>query len=303
MQAHHFHHHLIGIGGSIERACARRMIAAHFARQQFIAGGLALCVELAGALLFLVGNACAHRSRGHEDRWQVPETQRPHEEPRNDLVADAQQRHAIVHRVAESDRRRERDRIAAEERELHAGLALSDTVAHGRGPAGHLHRRTDFACPDLHPLGIAIIGLMRRQHVVVGGHDAQIGPSRSADGFLILFRPGKGMGEVGARQGAAIDLPLALPIHQVEIVGPAVPGILDHALGNAMNSIVERFIRHASSPRPVLQERWQHSVPNCPPHRFLALCLCLPTIGGWHRSIPTAPRSRHAAQTRSGRPR
>ena len=103
--------------------------------------------------------------------------------------------------------------------------------------------------------------------------------------------------------GAAIMMPVAFAVHEVEIIRAALARILDHPLGDAMNSIVEWLSRHASSPRPVLQERWQHLVPNCPPHRFLALCLRLPTIGGWHRSIPTAPRSRRAAQTRSGRPR
>ena len=57
VQAHHFHHHLVGIGGAVEGAGARAMIAGALALQQLLAPNLALGIELADALLLLVGEA------------------------------------------------------------------------------------------------------------------------------------------------------------------------------------------------------------------------------------------------------
>ena len=67
-----------------------------------------------------------------------------------------------------------RDRVAREERQLHARLALRDAVAHRRHAARDLRRRRPRArAASLDQLGEALIGLMRRQHVVVGGDDAR----------------------------------------------------------------------------------------------------------------------------------
>ena len=76
------------------------MVAAHLARQQFLTGRLALGIELADALLFLVGNAGPHGAGGHEDSGEMAKAQRAHQQPRHDLVANAQQRDAIVHGMA-----------------------------------------------------------------------------------------------------------------------------------------------------------------------------------------------------------
>ena len=62
MQTHHLHHHLVRIGRPVERTGARGMITAHLAREQFLASHLALGIELAGALLFLVRDAGTHGS-------------------------------------------------------------------------------------------------------------------------------------------------------------------------------------------------------------------------------------------------
>src|SRR3546814_10468056 len=68
MQAHHLHHHLVGVGGAIEGAGARRVIAGTLARQQVLASHFTFGIELAGLLLFLVGDAAGHRARGYENR-------------------------------------------------------------------------------------------------------------------------------------------------------------------------------------------------------------------------------------------
>lgn len=57
MQPHDFNHHLVGIGGVIEGAGARAVVALAFGLQQRFPPDLALGGELANALLFRVGKA------------------------------------------------------------------------------------------------------------------------------------------------------------------------------------------------------------------------------------------------------
>ena len=47
-------------------------------------------------------------------------------------------------------------------------------------------------------LGIAAIGLMRRQHVVIGGDDTDIRPAHPADRVLVLARRRETMGKIAA---------------------------------------------------------------------------------------------------------
>ncbi len=270
METHHLHHHLVGIGSAVESACAGRMVAAHFAGKQFLARRLALGIKLAHALLFLVRDTRPHRARGHENCRQVAKAQRAHQQAGDDLVADAEQRDPIVHRMAERDRGRQGNRVAAEQRQFHAGFALRHAVAHGRRAAGDLRRGADFARPDLHAFGIAVIGLMRRQHVVVGGDNTQVRALGCHDGRLVFLGPGKGVGEVGAGQRRPVDLPFAFAVHQVEVGGAAVARICDDALGHAVDRVVERLIRHASLLRRVRQGRWRRWAPSCPHHRLSA---------------------------------
>ena len=67
-----------------------------------------------------------------------------------------------------------RDHVAREQRQLHAGLALGDAVAHRRHAARDLGRAADRARGVADQRGIGLVGLMRRQHVVVGGDDAEV---------------------------------------------------------------------------------------------------------------------------------
>src|SRR3546814_20549813 len=70
---HHLHHHLVRVGCAIKRAGTGRMIAAHLAGEQFLAPDLALGIELADALLFLVGAAAGHWPRWHENHRRSEE--------------------------------------------------------------------------------------------------------------------------------------------------------------------------------------------------------------------------------------
>ena len=128
----------------------------------------------------------------------MPETQCAHQEAGDDLVANAQQCDTVIHCVAQGDHGRQRDRVAAEKRQFHAVLALRNTIAHGWCSTGDLHRGANFARPDLHALGITIIRLMRRKHVVVGGDYAEVRSARGHDCLLVVLCARIGMCQIRA---------------------------------------------------------------------------------------------------------
>src|SRR3546814_202975 len=119
-------------------------------------------------------------------------------------------------------------------------------VAHRGNAARDLRGRALLAREDLDLLGIAAIGLMRRQHVVIGGDDADVHRRAAADRRLVLARGGEAVREIAARQDAAIGAGLALTLHQVEIGGAAFGAARDDAVGDAGDGGVE--ISHGSKP-------------------------------------------------------
>ena len=134
----------------------------------------------------------------------MAEGQRRDHQPRHDLVADAEIDGGVEHVVRQADRGRHGDHVAREQRQLHAGLALRDAVAHGRHAAGHLGGAAGRARRLLDQVGEALKGLMRRQHVVVGGDDAEIGTRPLPQRLLVAGRAGgEAMGEIGAAEALA----------------------------------------------------------------------------------------------------
>jgi RNase P protein component len=90
MKPHQLHHHLVGVGGAVERAGARRVVGLRFCLKQTFAVELALRVELARLGLVVVGKAGRHRAARNEDHRQMRELQRADQQARYDLVAHAQ---------------------------------------------------------------------------------------------------------------------------------------------------------------------------------------------------------------------
>jgi hypothetical protein len=205
MQPHHFHNHLVRIGGAVESAGASPMIGGGLSVEQLRAADLALGVKLADAPLLFVGEPRRHRAGRHEDRRQMAEAKGPDQEPGHDLVADAEKRRGLEHAVTERNRRGKRDGVTAEQRKLHAALPLGHPVAHRRHSACDLRRCADFPREQLHLLRVTAVGLMRRQHVVVGGDDADVHRSAFADRALVLACGGKAMRKVAAGQHRTID--------------------------------------------------------------------------------------------------
>ena len=207
MQAHDFHQHLVGIGGAVKGAGAGAMIGLRLGFKQVFAADLALRIELADLALFVVGQARCHRSRRNEHGGQMAKRQGPHDEAGDDLVADAQIHRSIEHLVRQGNGGGERDDIAREQRQFHAGLALGHAIAHGRNATRHLRRAARRAGRDADHFGVSLEGLMRRQHVVERRDDAEVRPGAVAQFVLVMGTAGgKAMGDVGAAQRLAFGL-------------------------------------------------------------------------------------------------
>ena len=121
------------------------MVGSHFRGHQLFARGFAHGKFLADLGFFIVRNARSHRTRRQEHRWQIAKGRCRHDEARHDLVADAEIEGGIEGVVRQAHACGERNHIAAEERQLHPRLALSDAIAHGRNPARHLRRGASLA--------------------------------------------------------------------------------------------------------------------------------------------------------------
>ena len=238
VQAHHFHHHLVGISGAIERAGARRMIAGALAFKQLVTPDFAFCKELADALLFLVGQARWHLAGGHKNCRQVAEAQASNEQARHDLVTNAKQQRGLIHTVTEADSGAHGDVVAAEQREFHRALALRHPVAHRRNAARDLRCGANFAGENLDLFGVATIGLMRRKHVVVGGYDPDIARPPAAQGGLVLICRGKAVREIAAGKHITIDAGIACTGDQVEIGCAGRPRALGDPIGNFGNGLM-----------------------------------------------------------------
>src|SRR3546814_16356321 len=100
-------------------------------------------------------------------------------------------------------------------------------------PARDLRGRPHFAREQLDLLGIAAIGLMRREHVVICGNDADIHRGAGAAPRLILARSGKAVPAVAARPVAAVGPGFAPAVSPAHISG-AAPGVAGRAAVGAI---------------------------------------------------------------------
>ncbi len=200
VQPHEFHQHLVGVCGAVEGAGANAMIAGHLCRHQRLAPNLAGGKRIAHAGFFVVRQAARHWPRGHEHRRNMTEGGRSHHQTGHDLVADAQEQRRVKGVMRQRNPCGECDHVAREQRKLHPGLTLGNSVAHRRNPAGHLRRGPHLARRSPDQFWVIFIRLMRRQHVVIGGHDANIGRPRRRQRVFVHRHGCIGMGLIAAGQ-------------------------------------------------------------------------------------------------------
>ena len=216
------------------------MIGLGLGLQQVGAARLAFGVELANLRLFIIGEPRRHRPGRQEHRRQVPERKRADQKARHDLVADAEVDRGVEHVVRQRHRRRERNHVAGEKRELHALLALGHAIAHRRHAASDLRRAADGARRLFDEVGKAGEGLMGRQHVVVGGYDREIGSRSVAQGLLVAGRAGgEAVGEIGAAEPLAHRSLGDRGVDSIEIGAPRVAAPFSDPPGDFGDSGVE----------------------------------------------------------------
>ena len=201
VQAHHFHQHLVGVRRTIEGAGALAVIALGFSLQQRLTADFAFRKQLPHPDLFGIRKSRRHRPRRHEDGRQPAKAQRGNHKTRHDLVAHAEMQRRIERVVRQADRRRHRDHVTREQRQLHAFLALCDAVAHRRHAARHLRNRMHLARGLADQLRIGFKRRVRRQHVVVSRDDPDDRPAGAEDLRLLNHRATGGLvREVSLRQ-------------------------------------------------------------------------------------------------------
>ncbi|MNI38500.1 hypothetical protein D3C73_926440 [compost metagenome] len=216
------------------------MVGGRFGFQQFFAGGFAGGVALAHFGLLLVGNARRHRAGRHEHRRQMAKGEGADQQARHDLVAHTEVHGGIEHVVAEPDRGGLGNDIAREQRQLHAATALGDAVAHRRHGTGNLCGRAQFASHRTDLFGIGLERLMRRQHVVVGGDDAQIGRHAAAQAALVgATAGGETVGKIAAAEAAAERAIAQRGVDRCQIGGARGGAAADDALSDGLQLRME----------------------------------------------------------------
>ena len=199
MQAHRFEQHLVGVGGAVEGAGAGAVVGRLFGLQQSVAPDQALRGLLADLAFGAVRQAAAHRSGRHKHAGQMAKVQRTDQQAGHDLVAHTEQQRAIEHVVRQRDGGGHGDRVAREQRQLHAGQALRHAVAHRRHAAGHLQRGAKARRFVAQQRRVGFVGLVRRQHVVVGADNADVRRALGHDTkALVAWHGGEGVGDIGA---------------------------------------------------------------------------------------------------------
>ena len=170
--AHHFHHHLVGVGGTVEGTSTRAVVRAHFAFKQGIATDFTFGEKLAGTGFFFIADTAGHRACRNEDARNMAERQRTDHQTRYDFVAYAHKQAAVKHLMRQTDGGTHGNHVAGKQRQFHAGVALRDAVAHGGCAAGDLGGRAVFLCFVFDLVREVFKRLVCGNHVIVGSNDA-----------------------------------------------------------------------------------------------------------------------------------
>ena len=242
VQAHDLHQHLVGVGSAVEGAGAGAVIAFHLGLHQFVAAHFAGGELLAHLRFLVVGQAAGHRARGHEDAGDVAEGCRGHDQPRHDLVAHPHVKRAVEGVVRQPHGGGQRDHVAREQRQFHPCLALGHAVAHGRHAAGHLRGAPRGARGGADLVGEMLEGLMRRQHVVVGGDDAEVGAAFIRERGLVVAHGGIGMGLVAAGQVRPARALGGRGRHALEVVAAGRFAARDDPVGDSLQGLVNAHV-------------------------------------------------------------
>ena len=131
--------------------------------------------------------------------------QRTNQQSWDNLVTDPEADRRIKGIMGQGHRGSLGNHIARKQRQLHPWTTLSYTITHGRHATGNLCRGTMIKCGCLDLVRVARVRLMRRQHIVIGRDNTDVGLLRLTEPDLgTRLGGGIGVGLIGTRQlGAA----------------------------------------------------------------------------------------------------
>ena len=237
VETHDLHQHLVGIGGAVEGAGAGAVIGFRFRFQKLGAADLAFGIKLAHARLLVIGQAGCHRAGGNEDGGQMAEGEGCDDEAGHDLVTNTEIDGGVEHVVRQADAGRHGDGVAGKQRKLHARLALRHAVAHGGNRACHLRYAASFLGCIADDRRKGLIGLVRREHVVIGGDDAEVwNPVAGKDVLVGGGTDGKSMRKIAAGKHGTVNALRDLQPQPLEIGLAVGLGTFDDAGGDGLNA-------------------------------------------------------------------
>ena len=234
------------------------MVRGHLRLHQLVAADLSGGELLADPGLLVIRQPADHRAGGDEDGRHMAEGRGGHDKARHDLVADAKVKRRVETVVAKRDACGQRDHVAGEKRQFHPVAPLRDAVAHRRDAARDLRGDAKLPRRLADDLRIILIGLVGRQHVVIGGDHADIGDPSRGQVALVRAHRGIGMGLIAAGQvGARRAFPGGLP-HPVKIGAPCPGGAGADARGDRVELRMDGHLCLLICPAPGVGARRGH---------------------------------------------
>ena len=239
VQAHDVHEQLVGVGRAVEGAGARASGTTRPPRRGALRDRHARPRTPFAPRPSRRSSVPRPWAGRHEGGGQVPEGQGTGDQAGDDLVADTEHQRGVEDVVRQGDRGRHRDDVAAEQAELHAGPPLRDAIAHRGHAPSHPGDRADVAGGCLDGLRVVLERRVRREHVVVGGDDADAGTAVGRHRGAVGAATGRhGVGEVAAAEVGARGSQAALGSggrDAREVCRAAGAAALGHPLGDVGN--------------------------------------------------------------------
>src|SRR5450830_662751 len=130
--------------------------------------------------------------------------------------------------------------VAREQAELHACGALRHAITHGGHTAGHLRSGAQPAGFQLDELRVMLQWRVGRQHVVISGHDANVGRTLGHDTkFVIGWQRGKGVRHIRTTQSLGTGFTLGGKRQAIEVGAARHPAALADACRDGLDSGME----------------------------------------------------------------
>ncbi len=207
---------------------------------------------MANAGFFVVGQTARHGPGWDKNSGQIAKAQSTHDQTGDDLIAYAQIHRRVEHVVRQANGRRHGDVVSTEQAQLHPRLTLSHAIAHGRGGAGYLGGAAHLTCRLFNDGRKTLVGLVRAEHIVIGGNDADMSRVHHFNGvFGCRLAGGKAVRQIATGQLLAIGDVIACLLHPGQIFGSGFGTARDDSIGNFLYGEAHGDLRLVS-----WQRRW-----------------------------------------------